>query len=71
MKELKVMVGISVDNKIVSIEPKNLIHEKAVDYCIMVARLMTKEEVDREASECMQQGCHTYERVNGRIHQSR
>jgi hypothetical protein len=72
MREFKAIIGLGTDNKVVSIEPiRKSESAKPVDFVKLNVRLFTDEEIDREVSECMQDGCHVYERVNHRVHQKR
>lgn len=62
MKELKVKVNLNDENKVVSMEPVYKATGKT-------ARLLTQDDIDRETRELMQDGCHTYKKVKGRIRQ--
>lgn len=70
MKELKVVVGFSNDNKVIYIEPVNQAAGKAVEAIIMTARLLTQDDIDREIKECMEEG-RTYKRIGRRIREVR
>ena len=71
MKEVKMYVMLSADNKVLLAVPVNKAVGTVAETKIMIARLFTQEEIDRETREAMQQGCHTYERVNRRVRQKR
>jgi hypothetical protein len=71
LKEVKMCVLLSSDNKVLLAVPVNKAIGKVAESKVMIARLLTQEEVDREAAEAMQLGCNTYERVNRRIRQKK
>ena len=64
-------VSLSADNKVLLAVPVNKAVGTVTETKIMIARLLTQDEIDRETRETMQQGCHTYERVNRRVRQKR
>jgi hypothetical protein len=69
LKELKVRAELNNENKIVSMEPVKKAIGKTADIVILIARLYTPDEIDRETRELMQDNVHTYKREHGRIHQ--
>jgi hypothetical protein len=69
LKELKVRAELNNENKIVSIEPVKKAIVKTADIVILTARLYTEDEIDRETSELMQEGTHTYYKKHGVTHQ--
>ena len=72
MREFKARVGFGSDNRVVTIEPlKQSDSTSPVEYYRMTVRLLTPMDVDRELRECMEGGCHTYKKVDHRIHQIR
>ena len=67
-------ISLSADNKVLLAVPVTKAIGTVTETKIMIARLYTQEEIDREAAETMrimQDGCHTYERVRQRIRQKR
>lgn len=71
MKELQVYVMLSADNKVLLAVPVNKAVGTVAETKVMTARLFTQDEIGRECAEAMQDGCHTYKRVNRRIRQKR
>jgi hypothetical protein len=72
LKEFKVNVGLDQNGMVVFMNPVKPADGEVVRYTKMTARLYTEQDLRRELSECMQQDCHTYERVDrGRIRQKR
>jgi hypothetical protein len=71
LKEIKMSVLISADNKVLLAVPVNKAIGKVTESKVMIARLYTQDEIDKETAEAMQLGCHTYERVNRRVRQNR
>jgi hypothetical protein len=69
LKELKVKVELDDENKVLSMEPVNKVTGKTATTKIMTARLYTRDEIDRETKELMQEGCHVYKRVHSRVRQ--
>lgn len=72
MKEIKVKVTRNNENKVLSIEPLNKATGKEVDTEIMIARLLSEDDIDRElktTGRLMQEGINTYHKVHGRIRQ--
>ena len=69
MKEVKMYVSVSADNKVLVAVPVNKAIGTVAETKIMTARLFTQEEIDRETAEAMQQGCRQYERKNRRVRQ--
>jgi predicted nucleotide-binding protein (sugar kinase/HSP70/actin superfamily) len=71
LKEMKVNVAINTEGNVLLIVPAKKATGKLAETKVMIARLYTLDEIDKETAEAMQQGCHTYERVNRRIRQKR
>lgn len=64
-------VAINTEGNVLFIVPTTKAVGKLAETKIMTARLYTQEEIDKEYAEIMQDGCHTYERVNRRVRQKR
>jgi len=71
LKEVKMYVMLSTDNKVLLAVPINKAIGTVAETKIMIARLLTQDEINRETAEAMQQGCHTYEKVKRRVRQKR
>jgi hypothetical protein len=71
LKEMKVVAALNDENKILCIEPLNKATGKTSETKVLIARLYTQAEIDRETAELMQEGCHVYKRVHSRIKQIR
>jgi DNA topoisomerase VI subunit B len=71
LKEMKVQVSISTDGNVLLMVPVNKAVGKLSETKIMIARLFTQDEIDKEAKEAMQQGCRTYKRYKSRIRETR
>jgi hypothetical protein len=66
LKEMQVYVGLNSDNKVLFMEPVKKETGKTVETKIMIARLLTQEDIDREVKECMEDS-RVYKRVGRRI----
>jgi len=71
MREFKILAQEDIDGKILSMEPIKRATGRPGDIVILTCRVYTEEEIDRETSQCMQQGIHTYYKEHGRVHQNR
>lgn len=71
LKEMKVYVSLSQDGKMLFAVPVNKAIGTVFETKIMTARLYTKEEIDRELKETMNDGIRAYKKVNGRIRETR
>lgn len=69
LKELKMYISLSADNKVLLAVPVTKAIGTVAETKIMTARLFTQDEIDRETVEVMQQGCRQYERKNRRVRQ--
>ena len=71
LKELKMYISLSADNKVLLAVPVTKAIGTVAETKIMIARLLTQDEINRETAEAMQQGCRQYERKNRRVRQKR
>jgi hypothetical protein len=71
LKEIKLYVSLSADNKVLLAVPVNKAIGTVAETKIMIARLYTQDEIDKETAEAMQDGCRVYKRVNRRVRQKR
>lgn len=70
MHELKVRVGENEEGKVTYIEPVNKAKGKTVESKVLLARLLTPEDEDREYKELMEEG-RMYRRKGRRIVETR
>jgi len=68
---MKVCVSLNKENNVLLMVPLTKAVGVVEENKIMIARLLTQEEYDREAKEAMQDGCRTYKRVNRRTRETR
>jgi hypothetical protein len=71
LKELKMYISLSADNKVLLAVPVTKAIGTVAETKIMIARLLTQDEINRETAEAMQQGCRQYERKNRRVRQKK
>jgi hypothetical protein len=68
---MKVHVSLGVEGNVLIMVPMNKAIGHLSETKIMIARLYTQDEIDRETREAMQDGVRIYERVNRRVRQSK
>ncbi|MDF2891227.1 MAG: hypothetical protein K0R80_1594 [Clostridia bacterium] len=71
LKEMKILVRENLEGKIMRMEPINKVTGRPGESKVLICRIYTQDEIDRETSQCMQLGVHTYHRENGRVRQDR
>jgi hypothetical protein len=68
---MKILVQENLEGKIIKMEPIKKATGRPGESKVLICKIYTQDELDREISQCMQQGVHTYHRENGRIKQDR
>jgi hypothetical protein len=69
MRELKMLVHEDINGKIISMMPVKPATDRPGNTVTLVCRVYTQDEIDRETSELMQEGTHTYYKKHGVTHQ--
>lgn len=69
MREIKILAQEDTDGKILSMEPVKKATGRPGDIVLMICRVYTEDEIDRETSQLMQDNVHQYHKIHGRVHQ--
>lgn len=71
LREMKISVQENLEGKIMTMEPIKKATGRPGESKILICRIYTQDEIDRETNDLMQEGIHTYGRVHNRIRQKR